>query len=1502
MGFWIRAGLALVALGFAFAVSAETYWLDSRLDANFPHYRTAEEACVTGELKRRTNGYRAADTNGFVRYRFRSINVGPEQGLGERICRGVIERTYASFWVTLETVDTLIYGSQGGPDTCNVAGYSDADTGQCGPPKCTGECCGDCGGPFGGGGSGSGGNGSNGSNPIHTASGNKYQREKDFVGVGAFPLRFERTYSSNRTGANNAVPLGMGWSHFYLRSVVAFPSISGGDIDRAVLYRHDGRILKFSRSGSTWTPDPDVTEKLAWQEAALVALGWTVTTSNDEIEQYDAEGRLTSITTRDGFTQTLSYNDGSGHPRDDVQSITDAEGRTLTFGYTSGQLTSVTDGAGQVFSYGYTSGNLTSASYPDESGTPKTRTYFYNESGQTGGASLLHALTGIQDENTQRYASWGYTAAGRANLSVHGPFAGGTIDRTSFLFNANGTTTITDALNQARVYGFDVKFGVARLGALDVPCDYCGHHTKAETYDANGYPDLVTDFRNFQTNYDYDSRGLETQRVEAISQPEQRTIGTTWDSTFRVPLTITELGRTTTFTLNGRGQILTKTFTDTRSPTPPGGNEAPRTWTYTYCDAVNLTPPDPIGAGENLQKGCPLVGLLRRIDGPRTDVADRLTYEYRLADDAANPKTFRLGDLWKTTNALSHVTEVVSRDGVGRVKRQKDANGVLTDMTYHPRGWIASRTVRANADGSISVNDATTQFAYDEVGNLTRLTQPDGVYLDYHYDNAHRLDRITDNLGNYVEYTLDAMGHRTAEKTFDVADNVTPKRLLTRTYNALARLEKQYPVDPQALNRYFLFGYDDNGNRIDQTDTLGVKTHWTFDGLNRLKTTVADYQGSDPSTANATTTSAYDARDNLSGITDPNLLGTGYDVDGQNNLDALTSPDTGATGYTQDAAGNRVSQIDARGISTTYGYDALNRLTSVSYPTTSLNTAYFYDEPNATTGCTTSYAVGRLTRITDASGSTTYCYDQRGNVTKKNQAAVGYRFITGYSYNLADRVMGITYPSGAQLTYTRDADGRIQTATITPSGGSATAIITNQTYLPFGPPLVTTFASGGQSQTRTYDQNYWLTDVTGNALNLHFRRDAMGNIDRYGATAGATPPVEQYPYDALYRLKQVQDGVGSLIEGYTYNLTGDRLTKSHPPAATQAYTYTPNTHRLDGVAGNARTLDANGNNTQTTGTATLDFAYDDRNRLTQVKRNNVVVANYAYNGKGERTQKAATFPSTDTRWFSYAEGAQLLGEYTATTAREYVWIDDMPVAILDSTGIALTPADRIFANGFELPAVPTATVSYLHTDHLNTPRAVSSTAGITIWRWDWTNNSFGEAAPNQDPDGNSQTFVLNLRFPGQFFDAETGLHYNYFRDYEPPTGRYPQSDPIGLKGGPSTYLYVLASPLTHTDAKGLQTTVDTWCRQNPEACAAILIGGGALTAPKPHTDTQANCRDKDPDCNEHFSRCLQTKLADAVGGSYGSSRCSLCKDSCVQNGGSWPALSHTGDRCDYWNF
>src|SRR6476660_7104322 len=102
---------------------------------------------------------------------------------------------------------------------------------------------------------------------------------------------------------------------------------------------------------------------------------------------------------------------------------------------------------------------------------------------------------------------------------------------------------------------------------------------------------------------------------------------------------------------------------------------------------------------------------------------------------------------------------------------------------------------------------------------------------------------------------------------------------------------------------------------------------------------------------------------------------------------------------------------------------------------------------------------------------------------------------------------------------------------------------------------------------------------------------------------------------------------------------------------------------------------------------------------------------------------------------------------------------------------------------------------YIWSDNLGTPRQISDTSNVS--RWEWANSDpFGNNAPNENP-ASAGVFAYNLRFPGQYFDAETGKHYNYFRDYDPAIGRYAQSDPIGLYGGRNTYAYVENAPLNY---------------------------------------------------------------------------------------------------------
>jgi RHS repeat-associated protein len=146
--------------------------------------------------------------------------------------------------------------------------------------------------------------------------------------------------------------------------------------------------------------------------------------------------------------------------------------------------------------------------------------------------------------------------------------------------------------------------------------------------------------------------------------------------------------------------------------------------------------------------------------------------------------------------------------------------------------------------------------------------------------------------------------------------------------------------------------------------------------------------------------------------------------------------------------------------------------------------------------------------------------------------------------------------------------------------------------------------------------------------------------------------------------------------------------------------------------------------------------------------------------------------------------------------------------------VRLWAAAGLFCLALPLNQAQAAEIYYLHTDHLDTPRAVTNAQNQIIWRNTPLTEPFGSSAPEEDPDGDGQTFTLNLRFPGQYDDQETGTHYNSYRDhYFPSLGRYGQSDPIGLAGGINTYLYVRGNPISLIDFLGLLGFSEEECKR-----------------------------------------------------------------------------------------
>ena len=1217
-----------------------------------------------------------------------------------------------------------------------------------------------------------GGNGHNGGtapassikgDPINTGTGNKYEQETDYAAPSDW-LTLRRFYNS----LGGAVPttLGSTWRHSFDRTLQISPYAPSIDA-----YRPDGRFERFTKTNGVWTPDKDVADTLNEQDDANGnPIGYVAYIANaHQTEQYSAAGLLQSITDQTGTITTLTYSTAStpaavAPSANLLLTVTDPQGRALNFTYnTNGQLATVTQPDGGVLTYGYNSGSdLTSVQYPDG----KTRQYAYNESTLTSGVNLPGILTGTIDESNTRYESTTYNSKGQATSAYHGA-AGAGIDQTTIVYGATYTTpaTVTTPLGAVTNVGFQDALGVLKVKASSAPCgDACNQPWSAETYDTNGYPNTVTDWNGNITQTTYGSNGLLGTEVDASGTAAQRTTTTIWNNTLRVPLTRTVLNAVGTtvassaWVYNAAGQTLARcdidptvaaaaSYTCATTGTVPAGV---RRATYTYCTVVDTTQ-------------CPVVGLLLTATGPRTDLTQTDTYTYYLTDSS----TSKHGDLQSVTDALGHTTTYLSYDGAGRVLSQQDANGVVTTFTYTPRGWLHTR----------SVGSAATTITYTAYGAVATVTDPDNITTTYSYDAAHRLNQIKDAMGAYVVFTLDAAGNRIKEQAFDSGNGV--RRTLTRQFNTLGQLVDVIDgLNHTVFNASASGNYDGNGNLVHSVDANSIQRQQGYDALNRLASTIDDYNGTDSLTPNTTSKFGYDALDRLTGVTDPSSLTTTYTYDGLGNRTVLKSPDTGTSTDTYDAAGNRLTHTDAKGVLSTTSYDVLDRPSATTYADTTLNVSYTYDEANSVTGCTTSNPLGRLTRIVENAVTTIYCYDTHGNITQKQQITPSATNTTQYTYSPGDRLRTILNPDGTSVYDLYNADGQVSSVQATPSGGSNSVLVSDVAYLPFGPVLRYTLGNG-QLVTRSYDANYALTDITSPALNLHFARDPMGHITAEGNAAGASPATETYSYDPLYRLTGITDGT-TAIEGLTYNETGDRLTKTGSGLDVGTYAYTSGTHQLSSIGNAARTADANGNTTASTSAGqTWGYGYNGRNRLTVVQASGSTVGTYTYNAMGQRIQKVATAPAALTQRFAYDEQGHLIGEYTWTNHRDTIWLGDIPVATVDIAGT-------------------TNTVNYITADQLDTPRAVSNSAGTTIWSWPYVGNAFEEQSPTS-----TNGYVLNLRSPGEYYDAESELNSNGYRTREPASWRFLQSDPKGLAAGMSTYAAVHNNPLGYIDPSGL---------------------------------------------------------------------------------------------------
>ncbi|MDQ1818149.1 RHS repeat-associated core domain-containing protein, partial [Massilia sp. CCM 9210] len=759
------------------------------------------------------------------------------------------------------------------------------------------------------------------------------------------------------------------------------------------------------------------------------------------------------------------------------------------------------------------------------------------------------------------------------------------------------------------------------------------------------------------------------------------------------------------------------------------------------------------------------------------------------------------GDLASVRNSVGEVTSYLEYSDDGLPTKIRYPSGQVVESEYGPRQRLVSSTIR-DASGRAE----TTRYEYDVAGQLIRMTAPDGSALEYTYDDAHRLTGLRDRAGNSISFTLDAMGNAIRQEVKDPSGKLVAQS--TRAFDALNRLQREQKSasDPGAR-----FEYDAVGNltaSIDQLARVSKGTYDTFNRLIRQTLPAADAAGKP-----ALIDYAYTPQDQLASVIDPRRLPTRYVVNGLGQQTDLSSPDTGSTHTQFDGAGNVIATLDGAGRKTAYRYDAAGRVTGIGTST------FEY-------GAAGSSAAARITAMTDETGKTMYGYDGMGRLTRKEQTSgpVSRRFVTAYTYGSEGSAVGhvtsMTYPSGNRIDVTYDSNGKPSSLSLTRPGAARATILSQITYQPFGAVRSWLWGNHSAGSSNQYERQFDLENrivsyplghlkAVGATRTLSY--DAAGRIvaSTHAGNATSTRLDQRYSYDGRDRLIGFTSATAS--QRFEYDANGNR-TKAVIGANSYSNTIDPRSNRLTATSGpgpaKRNTYDATGN---LINDGTVRYGYGSNARLTSVSGSGSGVVQYRYNGLDQRIIKSGTAGAST--YFVYDEAGHMIGEYdtAGTPLQETIYFEGIPVAVI-----------KLRTAGAGENAY------YVYADHLATPRVITRASdNKMVWRWDGA-NPFGEDPPDENPN-RLGAFAYNLRFPGQYYDRETNLHYNYYRDYDPQTGRYVQSDPIGLDGGINTYGYVGGNPLTFIDPFGLDSTCMSACKAVGGGIggAAGYYGGGA---------------------------------------------------------------------------
>lgn len=774
------------------------------------------------------------------------------------------------------------------------------------------------------------------------------------------------------------------------------------------------------------------------------------------------------------------------------------------------------------------------------------------------------------------------------------------------------------------------------------------------------------------------------------------------------------------------------------------------------------------------------------------------------------------------------------RDAAKNVTCHVFPDGTQESFAWDAQGHLTSHTQR---DGR------TTCYVYDPHGNLTLLRDPEGHYWRQHHDSKGRVTETLDPLGQVTKYEYDDAGQLVA---------MTDAK--GGTIRIAWRPDGQMASRTDCSGKTTTWKYDGHGRLIEKTHATGETTHYGYQGglvasvtraSGQRDTYVVDPEGrliAHVDGMNRATRYSYTAAGLLARRTRAggdaidytwNRLGQietlrngnrqlyrfGYDPVGR--LISETDFDGHETRYFRDAASGLVTHRLAGGIMLAFDYDATGRLAGRrGWPAQVNGQGEALLAPQGDVHVESESfrydGLGRLVQADNAQACVRRVYDPVGNLSREHVIVPidghDHEFVWRHEHDELGVRIATTRPDGRRLDWLTYGSGHVHGLLLD------------------GKPVIHFERDDAHRET--------LREL-GNGLRQVTQYDAAGRLARQTLQGSGGPLVARhYQYDAAGQLTRIADMRRGEIQ-YTYDPVG-RLTRAQSSRGVETFAYDPADNIVDallhnGHGGGSRAGAPLLDNLVKTYAGT-HFAYDERGNLTARTHNGertefgwnslgrmVTAVNrgmqvtYAYDALGRRIMKRTEPQVSDTESGSdwrdaerqrltqerdygltlYGWDGDTLAYETSWEKREtthYVYEPGSFTPLLQATGPAI-----LHPNGMP----PPAELAYYHCDQIGTPQELTDEVGEVAWRA-WY-RAWGEAREVLSDSARKAGIASPLRFAGQYYDPETGLHYNRHRYYDPGIGRFISKDPIGLMGGINLYQYV-PNPTQWIDPLGLAPT------------------------------------------------------------------------------------------------